>query len=309
MTYEKEIHHFKSSNASTTISCYVYKPEGTPRAIVQISHGMCEYVERYEDFIHFLNDNQIIVCGNDHLGHKGSSGDKNSLGYFAPQRGWTYLYEDLARMTRIIKKQYPEIPLFLFGHSMGSFVSKAYLTKYASLIDGVILCGTSGRNPLIYLGRIMASLVRRIKGERFRSKFLNQLLFGTYNSHYSSNKTPYDWLTRDERIIEKYMADPYCNFVFTASAFCDLLALNDFTSSKKWYKQIPQQLPMLIVSGDMDPVGNWGSGIREVEGRLKKEGLTDLTCKLYPDFRHEILNETGREKPYQDILDWLNIRI
>lgn len=309
MNYTKETNTFKSSNCSSNIAYYVYKPLNPPRAIVQISHGMCEYVERYEDFINFLTKQDILVCGNDHLGHKNSADSKEKLGFFAPQNGWVNLVDDLSILTKIIKEQYPELPIFLLGHSMGSFISRLYITKYHALINGVIICGTSGSNPLIGLAEIITNFVKKVKGPFYRSNTVNFLMFGSYNSHYKNTRTTHDWITRDEGVVDVFLADEYCTFIFTASAFCDLVALLKKVSQDEWYKAVPKNLPFYLLSGDMDPVGNWGTGIEEVKTRLEKENLEDFSSKFYKDYRHEILNEIGKETVYEDILIWLNQRI
>lgn len=309
MNYTKETNTFKSSNCFSDITYYIYKPLNPPRAILQISHGMCEYIERYEDFIDFLTGHDILVCGNDHLGHKNSVDSKDKLGFFAPQNGWTYLPEDLAALTKIIKEQYPDIPNFLLGHSMGSFISRLYITKYHELIDGVIICGTAGSNPAIGLAEIITNLVKKIKGPYYRSKLINMLMFGAYNSKYEKSRTTHDWITRDEAAVDKYLDDEYCTFIFTASAFCDLVKMLKTVSENSWYDSVPKKLPFYLISGDMDPVGNWGKGIEEVKTRLEKKNLEDFSSKLYKDYRHEILNEVGKETVYEDILIWLNQRI
>ncbi len=309
MSYTKETRYFNSSNEHSKIAYYIYKPLNEPRAILQISHGMCEYIERYESFIDFLTSYDILVCGNDHLGHKNSADCKEKLGYFASSDGWKCLAKDLASMTKIIKKQYPNIPTFLFGHSMGSFVARVYITKYSHLIDGVIICGTSGSNPLVDIGKLAITTIKKIKGDFYRSKLINFLMFGAYNSKYKNVKTTHDWLTRDSSIIDTFLRDDYCTFIFTASAFHDLVMLLKVVSSKNWYDAVPKKLPFYLISGDMDPVGNWGKGIEEVKTKLEKKNLEDFSSKFYKNYRHEILNEMDKEVVYKDILNWLNQRI
>lgn len=305
MNFAKEVHKIKSSSGQGKITYYIYKPLHTPKAIVQISHGMCEYLERYEHFIDFLTSHDILVCGNDHLGHKNSAVSKDKLGYFAPKDGWKYLVKDLAKVTYIIKDCYPNLPYFLLGHSMGSFIARLYISQFSSFVDGAIICGTSGSNPLIDFASLLTSFVSCVKGEFYRSPFIDKLMFGSYNKKYENPKTPSDWISKDEAIVDAYIKDEYCTFIFTASAFQDLIKLLKIVSSKSWYHAVPKNLPIFLISGDMDPVGNYGKGIREVEHRLRAEHITDLTVKLYKDDRHELLNEIDREIVYQDILDWI----
>lgn len=309
MNYTKSSNTFKSSNHSTDVTYYIYEPLTTPKGILQISHGMCEYLERYEHFIDFLTGHGFIVCGNDHLGHGKSVSSKDKLGYFAPENGWTCLPDDLSILTKIMKDRYPDLPYFLLGHSMGSFISRIYITRYADLLDGVIICGTAGTNPLTWAAKIITRLMKKIKGPFHRSNLVNHLMFGAYNSKFDNPKTTHDWITRDTAIVDTYLKDDYCNFIFTTSAFCDLVTLLDTVSKDSWYKAVPKKLPFYLLSGDMDPVGNWGKGTKEVETRLKKENLEDFSSKFYKDFRHELLNEIGKEEVYEDILIWLNQRI
>ena len=305
----KEDFYYTSTAGTTKIHAVRYIPSGEVKAILQIAHGMVEYIERYEPFINFLASHDILVCGNDHLGHKNSADCKENLGYFSFSDGWKCLVKDLVSMTKIIKKQYPNIPIFLFGHSMGSFVARFYITKYSHLIDGAIICGTSGSNPLIGFGQLITTFVKKLKGDFYRSKLIQYFMFGTYNSKYKNVKTTHDWLTRDNSIINNFLKDEYCTFIFTASAFHDLVMLLKVVSSKNWYNAVPKNLPIYLISGDMDPVGNWGKGMKEVKRKLEKKNLEDFSSKLYKDFRHEILNEIDKEVVYKDILTWLNQRI
>ncbi|WP_040198238.1 alpha/beta fold hydrolase [Candidatus Soleaferrea massiliensis] len=305
MHYIKKTGQFDSSNGTHKIHYYVYTPVQEPRAVLQLSHGMCEYLERYEPFASFLTRNGVLLCGSDHLGHGKSAGSLENLGYFAEKDGWKCLVEDQYRLTQTIKAHYAGLPYFLFGHSMGSFIARAYLTKYASQLDGALICGTSGGEKLGGLGIALTGRIMRSKGPFYRSAKLQDLAFGQYNKRYEDAKTDFDWLTRDESIVHRYMHDPYCNFVFTASGFRDLFTLLKFVSRRRWAYAIPKDLPVLLLSGDMDPVGDYGRGVRKVYERLQKAGLDDVRLKLYPGARHEILNETNCKEVYADVLAWI----
>ena len=309
MNYSKEEGTFLSSNGENQIRYYVYTPVGEIRAMLQISHGMCEYVERYEPFIEYITEKGILVFGNDHLGHKGSVKSKEDLGYMGHSGGWKCMYEDVHTLSKMMRKKYPQLQLFLFGHSMGSFIARSALANFASDYDGAIICRTSGANSMAEIGLKLVRLVRRIRGERVRSVFLTKMLFGKYNSRYKNVKNGYEWLSRDENVVKKYMEDEDCMFVFTAAGYEDLLNVLCYVSSDNWYNLIPEELPLFIISGDMDPVGTWGDGVREVDEKLRSKERADYKMKLYPDMRHEILNETGKEEVYRDILDWIEARI
>ena len=308
MSYTKITGTFQSTNHTSKIKYYIYEPQNTPKAILQISHGMCEYIERYEPFISFLTSHDILVCGNDHLGHKGSIVSKENLGFFNDKDGWKCLVQDLAKMTLLIKKEYPTIPNFLFGHSMGSFVARIYITKYSYLIQGAIICGTSGINLTAPLGLIFANTVKILKGSHHRSQFMNNLMFGNYNAKCEDPETSSDWLSRDPNIVKEYLEDDYCNFIFTISAIKDLVTMVHIVSTNYWYRLVPITLPIHLVSGDMDPLGNYGKGIKEVHLRLARHGMKDLTMKLYNDCRHELANEINKEVFFQDILEWIEER-
>lgn len=305
MSYTKTYHTFLSSNQKNIITYYVYTPCNTPKAILQISHGMCEYLERYEPFIEFLIEHDILVCGNDHLGHGHSIQPDGIKGFFGEHDGWKYLPMDLAKVTKRLKKQYPNTPYYLFGHSMGSFVARLYLSKYSNFIDGAIISGTSGTNYLAPLGAKMIQIIKKYKGGLYRSDSIQKLLFGAYNKHYENVKTDFDWLSRDEAVVDNYQKDPDCNFIFTTSAFSDLIKMLLLISSNRWYQSIPHTMPLFIMSGTMDPLGNYGKGIQEVYMKLQKQGIKDINIKLYDNYRHELLNELEKEHVYQDLLEWI----
>jgi alpha-beta hydrolase superfamily lysophospholipase len=300
---------FLSSSRKDTITYYMYTPKGTVRALVQISHGMCEYIERYEPFIEWLCGQGFLVFGNDHLGHGASADGEEGLGYFAKKDGWKCLVKDLHRMTQIAAAQYPDRKIFLFGHSMGSFVARAYVAQYADEIDGAIFCGSAGPNPLLPTAKRITAMTKALRGEFYRSPGLDRLMFGNYNKKYKKIRTAVDWLTRDEEIVDRYLKDPYCRFTFTASGFYDLVCLLEYVTDPRWAAKVPAKLPIYMIAGDMDPVGNFGKGIRATDEALRKTQRADYEMKLYKGMRHEILNEIGKQEVWDDILQWLEKHI
>ncbi len=308
MTYQKITGSFKSSNGSDTIFYDLYRPE-RPRALLQLSHGMCEYIGRYAPLADFLAREGFVVFGNDHLGHGRSAASEADYGYFGSSDGWRHMVEDLHLLNGLIRADFPGLPCFLLGHSMGSFLARAYLARYGSGLAGAIICGTSGGNPLLPIGRALTALTIRTKGERHRSPFIQKLMFGQYNCRYDDRETDFDWISRDREVVRQYMADARCQFVFTAAGFRDLLSLLTFVSSSDWPRLVPSTLPVLLISGDMDPVGDYGKGVQKVYDRLRKAGVADLRLRLYPGARHELLNETNREEVFADIRDWLHTRL
>lgn len=304
MNFTKITETFPSTNRVDTITYYVYLPEEKPRGIIQISHGMCEYIARYEDFADFLTSKGFIVVGNDHLGHGKSVSADEKLGYFAEKNGWLYLVKDLHKLTRIVKQKYPDLPYFLLGHSMGSFAARVYIAHYGYELDGVLLLGTGDGLALSSVGTRVARSVVRAKGEFFRSKRLNQMVFGMYNDRIKNHKTDYDWVTSDIEHIEKYANDNLCNFIFTASGFVDLTAMLEYISRNRWAQAVPKNLPILLAAGTGDPVGSYGKGVMRVYDKLI-DNQCSVDIKLYPNARHELINETIRADVYEDLLWWI----
>ena len=300
-----EYFSFKSSDNKTNIYARFTIPDTQPYlGIIQICHGMCEYIDRYEDVFKYFSERGFIVCGHDHLGH-GHSADKGELGFFADENGDKLLVEDTKRLTDSIKSRFGQLPYFLLGHSMGSFVSRLYAAKYAAALDGAIFSGTGGPNPAASFGVSAASGIMLVKGPHHRSKTLDSLAFGNFNKRCIPKRTDKDWLTRDSIVVDKYIKDPFCNFLFTASAFKNLFELSINANSPDWAKSVPTNLPIYLFSGDCDPVGNYGDGVKQVYRMLHKTGHTDISIKLYPGGRHEMLNEINKLQVYEDIYNWI----
>ena len=284
---------------------FFFEAEGqSPKAVVQISHGMCEYIGRYTDFAAFLVQHGYAVCGNDHLGH-GETGElAGEYGFFAEKDGRTFVLRDLKTMNGLARRRWPGVPVILLGHSMGSFFARQFAVTYPDALDALILSGTSGPNPAAGAGIAVARLLVRVQGAHSRSALLKKLAFGTYLNRIKAPRTPHDWITRDEAIVDAYAADPRCTYTFTNSAMLDLMTTLQAVSSQNWADRMPRTLPVYLVSGEEDPVGDYGKGVRTVYEMLKRAGLERLEMKLYPGARHEMLNETNRAEVYEDLLAW-----
>ena len=304
--YQKEQFQFLSSNNVNQVHAFVYRPEREIRALVQLVHGMCEHLERYEPYIAYLTKQGFLVYGDNHLGHKYTASIEQDLGYFAPENGWQCLVEDEHTLNGILKEKYPNLPVFLYGHSMGSFVARAYTAKYGTELTGVIFSGTAGSNKALGMGKAFTKFVKACKGERHYSPTITFLMFGSYNKKYKNPRTAYDWLTRDEEVVNAYLEDPYCGFMFTTSGYLDLINLLEYVTGDSWYQELPKTLPMFFIGGTMDPVGNWGAGYYEIDEKMAALGCTDYSMKLYKDMRHELHNEIGKEQVWQDVTDWFN---
>lgn len=308
MSYIKKEFTFKSSSGLSDIHCACYKPEsGQVNAVVQIAHGMAEHLERYEKFADVLCANGFALYINDHLGHGQSVSAKTELGFFGEKaESWKFLVEDCHELTKIAKKENEGKPVILFGHSMGSFVARAYSTKYAGEIAGAVYCGTSGPNPAAGAGIALTKLIIKLKGTHYRSNLINTVGFGTYNNKFEK-RTAFDWLTRDNDEVDKYIADEYCGFLFTACGYRDLFSILSYVSSKQWFATLSKELPVLIISGAMDPVGEYSKGIEKVYSALKANGKNNVEKILYEQARHEILNESKCfDDVCSDVINWIN---
>ncbi|MFI3251502.1 MAG: alpha/beta fold hydrolase [bacterium] len=299
-----EISKFKSSNGINEVAYYVYEIEN-PIAIMHITHGMCEYIKRYEHFIKYLNEQKIMVVGHDHLGH-GLTGDLNgTYGFFSEKNGDKHLSEDLHLLICLIKEKYNNVPYFVFGHSMGSFVSRCYLSKYSKEIDGIIICGTGGKNSLASSGIMLSSVISKVKGKKYVSKFLYKLIMGNFSKKTKDN-TGVEWLTRDTEIYNGYINDKYCRIKFSAKAYNDLLKLSKNSNSKKWYKNF--ELPIYLISGDEDVVGGNGKEIKYIYKHLEQKA-NNVEMKLYPGARHELVNEFNKEEVFNDVNQFIRKNI
>jgi alpha-beta hydrolase superfamily lysophospholipase len=284
-------------------------PEETepPKAVVQIAHGMAEHSKRYERFAGALVDAGYAVYANDHRGHGETAGSLDNIGYFADENGWSLVAGDMLSLTRIIKKEHPDVPVFLFGHSMGSLLSRSYILSHADEIKGVIISGTGGDPGLLgTIGMLITKLEIWRKGKKYRSPILTKMSFGDFNKPFRPNRTEFDWLSRDEAEVDKYVDDPYCGGMFTAGFFLDMLTGLAEVNNAQRIRNVPSDLPIYIFSGDKDPVANDTKGVRQVYEAFKTAGVNDVVLKFYEGGRHEMLNETNREEVHQDIIEWLD---
>ena len=289
------------------ISAFKSIPENKPRAVVQIVHGVIEHAGRYAALAEFLNSHGYAVYANDHRGHGKTARTTDELGFFADNDGWNLCVEDLKSLQMQIKSDFPQVPLIMLGHSMGSFLVRTFLSSYGKELGGVVLSGTAAHPPALTIsGRWLAGLISALRGKHYRSKLLASLSFGAYNKRIKNPHTPYDWVSRDQEIVRLYMEDPYCGFLCTTSLFSDLMKGLRFINRQSCYQACPQELPMLIFSGSEDPVGNYGQGPTRVASSYRESGLRDVRLKIYEGGRHEMLNETNKEEVWNDLLKWLD---
>lgn len=308
MKFEKIDFTVNSVLKPVIIHGFYYAPvvRATTKAVVQIAHGMAEHKERYEEFAAFLAENGYAVFIHDHLGHGESVTDDKYLGFFGEEDGWKNLVEDCLTVTKYARELFANIPVVLFGHSMGSFIARAYSQMHINAIDAAIFCGTSGPNPAAGIAIKLADYIAKSRGNLHRSEFINALAFGTYNKKIKPKRTDFDWLTNDVDIVDKYIADKYCGFLFTACGYRDLFSVLKYVSAKSWYKGVRKNLPIYLIAGDADPVGEYGAGVKQVAADLKKSGHRRVDIKLFKGMRHEILNEIERADVMKNILNWLD---
>ena len=302
---------FDSRDGRTKIHAVEWKPEqGEVLGILQIFHGMVEFVERYEEFANFLAGKGFVVVGNDHLGHGASIVSKEDFGFFEEKNGNQIVLADVQRMKQLTEESYPGVPYYILGHSMGSFLLRQYLCMHGEELDGAIIMGT-GTQPLavLKLGKGLCSLIASVKGWRHRSRLIDKMAFGSYNKRFEPARTRVDWLTKEEAVVDRYLADERCTFLFTVNGYYNLFSSIEQASLDRNLRKMPKDLPVLFVAGKEDPVGNFGKGVEQVRKRFKSVGMTDMTWMIYENDRHEILNETDKETVYKDLYAWLYVRM
>ena len=297
---------FLSSNGINTIrGIKVYNETGPYKAILQISHGMVEHYDRYMHFMEYLAGQGFVLYMNDHLGHKHSVDNDEQLGYFAPQNGYIHVIGDLLSTAQMAKEEFPDLKLFMLGHSMGSFFARAFVRAHSDAVDGVLISGTGGPNKAASAAISLIKAMKLLKGEKHRSQFINKMAFGSYLDKIENPITAYDWITRDIEVIKRYAHDKYCQFVFTLNGFENLMEIINLSNVDTTFENTPKDMPVYIFSGSMDPVGNYGMGVMQVFDGYKKAGCTDVEVKIYDGGRHEMLNEINRDEVYEDVKNWL----
>ena len=300
--YEISYYSFDGKNR---VHAEVYEPIGEIFGVVQIAHGMVDHIGRYKDLAVYLAERGYVVAGNDHLGHGKTAKSREDFGYFAKKDGVCAVLYDLNTLNAQLREKYAGLPLILLGHSMGSFLARLYATEYPDTVDALIIHGTGGKNPLLVFGKILAKINIFFCGEKNRSKLLKKLSTGSYNGKFPKEEGNNAWLSRDISRVAPKDSDELANFTFTASAYYDLFTMLGRCNSKEWFNAYPKDMKTLVISGDMDPVGNFGKGVREVYTRLEKAGCMDITLKLYEGARHELFNELNREEVFSDLYAFL----
>ncbi|MBO4473764.1 MAG: lysophospholipase [Clostridiales bacterium] len=298
MSFQKNT--YTGSDGKTAISYFIWTPSVPARGVVQIVHGMCEYVGRYTVLALYLAEKGYVVCGEDHLGHGQSVGEKDTFGFFAKRGGADLLIEDVEKLHQIMVESYPGKPYIMLGHSMGSFIARNWYAKYGESCDALILSGTGTAPALLKPLRVLARIQRFcLIRDRKPAKLIAGMINKTYLKKVKNPATPCDWISYDAEVCKRYMGDPFCTFTFTHAGYIDLFNLLERCSTDEWYRKIPKDKPILILSGDEDPVGDYGAGPRKIYNKMIATGQEKVTLDIRHGMRHEPHNEVGREAIYQ----------
>lgn len=295
--HNKSIHYFKWT-------------DGEPKAVVQVIHGMGEHAARYARLAKDLVPLGFAVYANDHRGHGKTANGIEQNGYFEDGDFWTDTQNDLEQFNQLIRTAHPNMPLFILGHSMGSLLARDFISHHTNKLQGVILSATGGDPGFLgNVGLMLAKIISRIYGRKTRSEFLRSLSFGKFNKEFSPMRTTADWISKDEEVVNKYVADPMCSNTFTSGFWIDLLKGVKIINHRDAFTKTSKELAIYIFSGDRDPVGDFGKGVTEVFEKYKQAGIKDIKCTLYPNGRHEMLNEINRDEVVSDLVDWMEERL
>ena len=297
---------FLSADRTTNIHAVEWLPEGETRAVLQIAHGVSEYILRYEPLAEYVTERGFAVVGHDHLGHGGSIPPEGSPLYFGPKGSWGWVVQDMETRRELASQRFPHLPYFLMGHSMGSFLTRTYLILHPGKVDGTILMGTGQMPPLLIAGGKAVAAVECLRlGGSSPSPLVQALAFGTYNKLFAPNRTGFDWLSVNPDNVDRYIADPLCGGNPSIGLFREMLGGMSFITREENLKKMDPATPILFISGEMDPVGDCGKGVRRAYADFQNAGIQDVTLTLYPELRHEILCETCRETVFEDVYQWL----
>ena len=301
--------YYTSRDSVTKIHAIEWLPDRDIKGVLQICHGMVEYIDRYDEFAEFMSEHGYYVVGHDHLGHGKSIQTEADLGYFDERKGNQYVIGDIYQLQEMTRKKYPDVPYFMLGHSMGSFLLRQYLTMYAEGLAGVVIMGTGHQGMLtLCAGRMICRIIAAFKGWKYRSTFVDNLSFGGFNKKFEPGETSKEWITSDKKKRDEYVRDPLCSYTFTLGAYYQMFAGMKVLVRKGSMKRIQKTLPVLFTAGSDDPVGAFGKNVTRVYEKYRDAGIKDVSIHLYEGDRHEILNEVDRQNVYRDILTWIGER-
>ncbi len=300
-------YHFPSATGECEIHGCAYLPNDSTcaKAVMVVHHGMAEHRGRYKEFFEYLTSLGFVVYMHDMANHGKSNQDYDLTGYFGKSNGYNAIIKDFKTTFDRAKTENPDKKIIVMGHSMGSFVVRCFTAIYSDAgFDGAIYMGTGGPNPIFAAGDKVTALVAKLCGYSKKVKLLDSMIFGAYNKKFD-NRTGYEWLTRDSSIVDEYVADKYCGFTFSAQGMNDLVKLTMNANSDEFFKKIPHELPILLISGAMDPVGDYSNGINLIADKLNQTNHTNVTVKLFENCRHEVLNELNKDEVYDYLSQWI----
>ncbi|MDO5145951.1 MAG: alpha/beta hydrolase [Eubacteriales bacterium] len=303
MAYTRFCGTYRSANHKNRIHYYIFEPEADIRAILQMTHGWKDYIERNENLIRFFTDRGVMVCGCDFIGH-GRSSTEEERGHFEEKNGWCYLVKDVKRLTVYIRREYPDVPCFLYGHGMGSLVARL-ACMHGALWDGVILSGTSGRQRYCRRAVLAAVFLGRLRRQAVCSHWMERMIVCRLNRRFRKEKDVLSWFSGDAAVRKEYASDERTRFHFTLRAYENILKMLALVSSKKWYQKVETAMPVLLLSGREDPIGNFGKGVEDVRRKLVRFGCR-VEMKLYDSVRHELQSDPRHEEVFSDMMEWMN---
>lgn len=303
----KEEFYYASRDEKSQLHAVRYTPDKVePWCVLQIAHGMAEHIERYEPFAKFLTDRGVVVTGASHLGHGKSVGEGQLQGYFCEVDAATVLVRDVHRLKKMTESLYPNLPYFILGHSMGSFITRNYISRYGTGIKGAIIA-SSGVMPqgMLKASGAAMNVIAKVHGEKHVSKFCDKVAFGNYNARIENPKTAFDWLCSDEKVVQKYVDDPMCGFTFTMNGFKGIMELMNRAHKPEYLEKVPKELPLYVIAGYEDPLGNYGQVVTALPALWAAYGIKNVEAKGYKNVRHELLNDTCKKEVMEDIYAWL----
>lgn len=303
-----------SNDGATQIRALMWQPDNVkvaPRGIIQIVHGMAEHIERYAEFAEYLVGLGYVVCAEDHVGHGKSVASAEQLGHIPLDGGADVLVEDVHALRQLVASRFSSVtPYIMFGHSMGSFITRVYLTRHGQGLCAAVLCGTGQQAPaLSWFGNKVSRLIASVKGETYRSGFVDGLGAGGFGKKIADARTPLDWLSTDPEVVDAYIADPECGQMFSVGGYAALTSLTAEAVKPASAALIPHDLPLLFIAGAQDPVGECGKGVRAAVEEYRRAGIESVDCTLYEGMRHEILNEPGRKRVYEETAEWIGAKV
>ena len=302
--------YYPSSDGKTRIHAVEWSPDESPKAILQIAHGVTEYILRYEEFAEYLTNKGILVVGNDHIGHGSSIAENAKPMYFGPEGSFKYAVDDVNTLYKTTKEKYKNIPYIILGFSLGSFIVRRFLIDYPDTVDGAILVGTGQIAPIkIKIAKFIAKSEAKKHGEDNPTPMIKSLSFDNYNKLFKPNRTDYDWLCLSKTSLDKYIRDKNRGKELSAGLFREMLSGMEYTGNLENIKKMNKNITIIFLSGEMDPVGEKGKSVKKAYDYFKKAGIKDVSMKLYKDLRHDILHEDNAEQIYQDILEFINEKV